>query len=275
MLFKGNKKRGTAMEKKDDKPRKSFFEHWRFSYNAPVTLTFIFICAAVFLLEALFPNLVMQSAFTCYRTNFGDPMQYIRLFTHVLGHKNWDHFFGNITLILLIGPIVEEKYRSLKLLLIIIITAGITGLYYVIFTPDTGLLGASGIALMLVLLGSCANFSVKRIPITMILVLVCYIGKDIAALFAKEKSGVANMAHVLGAVLGAAYGLFEVNHAKKNAPIPPPAAAPAASPPPPQTYSAPRSGERIINDDDEADHGYRRPSRKEQRKNDYNINRFG
>lgn len=44
------------------------------------------------------------------------PLFYVRLFGHVLGHASWDHFTGNILLILVIGPMIEEKYGSKKII---------------------------------------------------------------------------------------------------------------------------------------------------------------
>ncbi|MDY4507258.1 MAG: rhomboid family intramembrane serine protease [Candidatus Faecousia sp.] len=36
----------------------------------------------------------------------------MRCFTHVFGHVGFDHFLGNAMCLLLIGPMLEEKYGS-------------------------------------------------------------------------------------------------------------------------------------------------------------------
>ena len=65
-----------------------------------------------------------------------------RLFTHVLGHAGYSHYMGNMLLLLLVGPPLEEKYGSRTLLLTIAVTALVTGLAQFIFFPQTALLGA-------------------------------------------------------------------------------------------------------------------------------------
>ena len=54
-----------------------------------------------------------------------DPLTYVRLFTHVFVHSNWSHFRNNFLTILLIGPMIEEKYGTMNLLYMFLITAGI------------------------------------------------------------------------------------------------------------------------------------------------------
>lgn len=76
-------------------------------------------------------------------------MTYFRFFGHVLGHANWEHFIGNITMILVIGPLLEEKYGSADTLIVILVTAFVTGVIHFIFFPGVALMGASGIVLHL------------------------------------------------------------------------------------------------------------------------------
>ena len=42
--------------------------------------------------------------FSTYRSSLFNPLTYVRLFTHVIGHENWRHFSSNFLYILLIGP---------------------------------------------------------------------------------------------------------------------------------------------------------------------------
>lgn len=91
--------------------------------------------------------------FSSYRSSIFNPLTYIRMFTHILGHENWKHFSSNFLYILLIGPILEEKYGTINLLLMIVITAGITGLINSILSKKR-ILGASGIVFMFIVLSS-------------------------------------------------------------------------------------------------------------------------
>ena len=65
----------------------------------------------------------------------------VRMFTHVLGHANYTHFIGNIMLLLVIGPPLEEKYGSRRLLGCVVLTALISGLVQFLLFPGSALLG--------------------------------------------------------------------------------------------------------------------------------------
>ena len=80
-----------------------------------------------------------------YRSSLLSPLTYFRFFGHVLGHAGWEHFIGNIMLILVVGPLLEEKYGSANILFVILATALVTGIVNFIFFPYTQLLGASGV----------------------------------------------------------------------------------------------------------------------------------
>ena len=180
----------------------------RLKYNAPVVLTFTFISTAVWILSlTVFPFLTRewfmvpgQGYFSPSRIN-----SWITLFTHVLGHSNWDHLLSNFTLILLIGPILEEHYSSASLLLMIVITALVTGVLNVVFFT-TGLLGASGVLFMMILLASFTNFSKGEIPLTFILILVLYLGREFYNSF--TNSNISEFAHIAGGFCGSLFGFF-------------------------------------------------------------------
>src|SRR5262245_15769051 len=96
-----------------------------------------------------------------------DARSYAGLFTHILGHKDWQHLIGNFMLILLIGPILEERHGSRALLIMILLTALMTGLANLVFSSGV-ILGASGVAFMMILLASMANMRGGEIPLTFI-----------------------------------------------------------------------------------------------------------
>jgi membrane associated rhomboid family serine protease len=148
----------------------------------------------------------MIALFAAYRTSPGDPMQYIRLFSHVLVHADLSHYAGNFMMILAIGPMVEEKYGSKRLCLITVITALTTGLFNVLFFPGQAVVGASGLVFMLILLASFTNIRQGRLPITVPLVAVLYIGNEvILGLF--TESNISRISHILGGICGACFGI--------------------------------------------------------------------
>ncbi|MEE3403209.1 MAG: rhomboid family intramembrane serine protease, partial [Acutalibacteraceae bacterium] len=136
---------------------------------------------------------------------------YLRFFTHALGHADYTHYINNFTMILLAGPMIEEKYGSKQLLEMITITAFVTGLIQFIFFPKTVLLGASGIVFMLILLSSFANYKKGCIPITLILVAVIYLSGQIINAIANPNDGVSQMAHIIGGLCGMLFGWVIAN----------------------------------------------------------------
>ena len=108
-------------------------------------------------------------------------------------------------LLLLVGPPVEERFGSRNTLLFIVLTALITGLVQFIFFPTTALLGASGVVFMLIVLSSFSTSRREGIPITLILVLILYLGGEIVdGLFTKDN--VSQMTHIVGGVCGLTFG---------------------------------------------------------------------
>lgn len=177
----------------------------RITYNSPIILTITFICVLLLGIDG-FANLgITRTFFTVYPTfSFVNPLDYLRLFTHALGHANWAHLVSNFTFILLLGPILEEKYGSKVLLLMMFITALITGILNALFF-STALLGASGIVFMFIILSSITNFRKGEIPLTFILISVLFLGKEVVSIF--DNDNVSQFAHIIGGVFGGFFGL--------------------------------------------------------------------
>lgn len=177
----------------------------RISFNSPVVLSFALLCLAAYLLNCVTGGKSNILLFEVYRAPLTSPLTYVRMFTHVLGHASWSHLINNMTLLLVIGPLLEEKYGSSDLLIVTIITAFVTGLVHFIFFPGTALLGASGVVFAFILLSSFACIKDGSIPLTFILVAVLYIGGQIMdGVFVKNN--VSNLTHIIGGIIGAFFG---------------------------------------------------------------------
>lgn len=119
--------------------------------------------------------------FSVYRSSLADPLFFVRLFGHVLGHAGWDHFIGNMLLFLVIAPPLEERYGSRTLL------------------------GASGIVFMLIMLSNLAGSRNGGIPITLIPVGALYLSQQVYdILFVQDN--VANFMHIVGGACGTVFG---------------------------------------------------------------------
>ncbi len=179
----------------------------RFQYNSPVVISFFLVSLVALILGWLSNGWTTAFLFSVYRSSFRDPFTYIRLVCHVLGHGDLEHFFGNMLMFLVIGPPLEERYGSRVLLVGIFLTALVSGLLQVVLFPNSGLLGASGIVFMLIMLSSLSGMENGRIPVTLILVAVLYLGRELySILFIKDD--VANLMHIIGGMCGTAYGFL-------------------------------------------------------------------
>ena len=189
------------------------------SFNSPVILG-LTISSFIVLLLNLVTNGAVNKFFAVYYTSWADPLMYVRLFTHTLAHQDLNHYAGNFLLLLAVGPLVEEKYGSKNVLTMILTASAIIGLINIIFFPHTMLLGASGIVFMFILLASFANVRDGRIPLTVILVGLLYIGNEIVSSVVSADN-ISRMAHIIGGLLGALFGyLFHMNklQSKKDKP---------------------------------------------------------
>lgn len=177
----------------------------KITYNSPVVLTFALLSAALFFLNqllanALDPILVLQPDF-----NAQDVSSYVAVLTYTLGHADTTHLFGNMSLFLILGPIIEEKYGSKMFLLMVVVTAIITAVFQMSMF-DTGLLGASGIVFMLIILSSFTRTEKGGIPLTFLFVIALYLGTEIVKSF--QENEVSQFAHIMGGLLGGLFGFI-------------------------------------------------------------------
>ena len=172
--------------------------------NSPLILGFVFLSLAAMILNNATGGAAGRLVFMTYRSSLGDPLTYVRFFGHVLGHAGWQHYIGNMSYILLLGPMLEEKYGAKRLLGVIALTALITGLVNFFF-PHVAICGASGVVFAFILMTSFTSFKKGEIPITFILVAIVYLGQQVYdGLFVKDN--ISNMAHIVGGIVGAVSG---------------------------------------------------------------------
>lgn len=179
-----------------------------FQYNAIVTLTMFFLSVLVFIIDRICKGKATRYVFSSQRASLKNPLTYIRFFTHILGHLNWDHLSSNYLKILLLGPLIEEKYGSINLLIMILITAFIIGLVNFIIGKSR-IFGASGIAFMLIVLSAFVNVTQRKIPVTLVLIILFYLIDEIKNLH--KKDGIGHYAHLIGGICGCVFGFMCIN----------------------------------------------------------------
>jgi len=175
----------------------------KIKYNSPVILTYsiLSICVLVFCSKEVLAKYFSSPP----HLSFFDPYFYIRLVSYIAGHGNLHHLIGNLMIILLVGPLLEEKYGSVKLLEMILITAVATGLLNA-FLFSNSLIGGSGIAFMMILLGSFSNIRSKEIPLTFIVITVLFIGSEVISSLKIDQ--ISQFSHLAGGFIGAGYGFI-------------------------------------------------------------------
>ena len=119
--------------------------------------------------------------------------------------NGYEHYMGNMLLILLVGPGLEEKYGSGTMVWTIAVTALVTGLVHFVFFPGSVLLGASGVVFMMIVLSSFTAMRRGEIPITLILVVIFYLGGEIMdGLF--KQDNISQITHIVGGLCGLVFG---------------------------------------------------------------------
>lgn len=185
----------------------------RIRYNSPVVLTFVLASFAALVLNWMSAGLANRLFFSVYSMGpFFDPLMIVRLFGYVLGHANLEHYISNMMIILLVGPMLEEKYGSRNLLMLMGLTTVVTGLLQMLLFPGA-ILGASGIAFAMIMLSSFVYCKKDEIPLTFVIMAVIYLGGQIMDGLLIQDS-VSQMGHLIGGIVGSVYG-FKVNAMKE------------------------------------------------------------
>ena len=191
----------------------------RLSFNAPAVLVFAAACLVVQVIHQLAGNGVNRAVFSVYRSSLLDPLTYVRCFGHVLGHGDWSHLLNNMMYLLILGPMIEEKYGTSNTVFVMAVTAVVTGIVHMILSPGVALLGASGIVFAFILIASITTREGKdgedrTIPVTFILVALLYIGQQVYEGIAQHDN-VSQLTHIVGGVVGSLLG-FAMNRLKRK-----------------------------------------------------------
>ena len=180
-------------------------KHLRITFNAPVVLGFVFLSFFAMIANRITMGFSNRLLFMTYHSSLLSPLTYLRFFTHVLGHSGWAHCIGNASYLLLLGPMLEQKHGSAKILEIILITALITGVVNYFLFWNVALCGASGVVFAFILLTSFTEFREGEIPLSVILVALIFIGQQVYEGLAVHNN-VSNLSHVIGGLVGGVIG---------------------------------------------------------------------
>ncbi len=185
----------------------------RIDYNAPFCLTFCLVAMVVMVANNLTGGWLTGHLFSLPGSaGFGDWTTYPRLLLYPLGHAGAPHLFANLTVLLLVGPMLEEMYGSLLLLALAMVTAVVTGLIMILFFSGS-LVGASGIVFAFIILSSFANARSGAIPLTFLLICMIFLGGEVIRALSQQDN-IAQFAHIVGGLLGGAAGFYIARRAE-------------------------------------------------------------
>lgn len=189
---------------------KEFIIKW-FDYNSVVILSYFFLSLFIMIIDKIFKGKVVEKFFSiAKKDSWLNPITYFKLFSHSLGHADWNHLYNNFVKILLIGPMIEEKYGSINLLIMMLVTSFVIGLIYKIFNLGR-VRGASGVLYMLIILSSFVNMDGGKIPITLALIIIFFVTDDIIKFIKREDDNISHLGHLTGAICGLVFGILSIN----------------------------------------------------------------
>ncbi|KAK7238354.1 protein serine/threonine phosphatase [Aureococcus anophagefferens] len=179
----------------------------RIVVDAPVVLGFAFVCCAVFFVNVVAPGTNVFVACPPFRMASPlNPLTYLRLLTHTVGHTGYDHLKGNMVNLLLVGPASEKEFGSMNLLKIFLYVAVSSAVAHMALGPANGYqLGASGVVFALILLNSLLSAHSGVVPLTFLLTAGLWVSDEVFRFFF-ARDQVSHVAHLSGAVVGTLAG---------------------------------------------------------------------
>ena len=102
---------------------------------------------------------------------------------------------------------LEEKYGSIAILKMMLLTSIISSLAVLIFSKR-GALGASDITFMMIVLSSIVNIQGGKIPITLVLIVLFYVVDEVIKELLHLNDNISHLAHLTGAICGFIFGYY-------------------------------------------------------------------
>ena len=170
--------------------KKKFNLNIKVAYDAPVTLTFVIVCAVIFLINLLLVKSGkgegLQKLLASPTAQGGSlpfivksPVSYFRLLFYMFGAGDAaagsaSVLFTNLILIMLLGPAMEERYGSVIIGIMIFVSALFSGVLNACFC-DASLVGSVPVVSMMIFLNAFMSFSKKKFPLSFAAVMVLFV----------------------------------------------------------------------------------------------------
>lgn len=152
----------------------------KFIFDSPVVLVFSVVSAVIFISDLILKLNLSEKIFECPGAksvpafDFKSALSYVKLVIYPFGGENSTSFFLNIGFILLLGPVLEERYGSIMLALMIFITSLVGGVLTAC-ASTFGISGCGGIVFMMIILSVLSVFIKKQLPVSWIFIFALYL----------------------------------------------------------------------------------------------------
>lgn len=159
----------------------------KLTYDAPVTLTFVFISLILFVVNSfLLKGKLTEMILTSPTTREGvlpfavqDIRSYFRMIFYVFGSgTEMVSMLCNLIFILLLGPAMEDRYGSVITGIMILISAVFSGVLNACFCQQ-GLTGCVCVVFMMIFLNAFLSIQKKKLPCSFLAVFVLFIFREV------------------------------------------------------------------------------------------------
>ncbi len=174
---------------------------FKIKYDSQVVLTFVLLCFGATFLGLYYGSEFMYTYFETYRADLWQPVTYLRFITYIFGHDSWDMLFENSLYLLLLGPMLEKRYGSQVMVVMIAVTAISTSLLNFIFFPGAVLYGSNGIVLAFIILTAISGLTEGYFPVSLALIAIVFFRQEILQNVIRVEN-MANVAPIIGCILG-------------------------------------------------------------------------
>lgn len=189
-------------------------------FNGLVSYLFLAIMGIVFVAELLVITLGSQGLFSALFVLSSDNPEYVWTWvTSIFAHSpaGFGHIFGNALILFFFGPFLEKRIGSKQFTVLFLVSGILAGLGqiasgFLLGNPVSGVLGASGA--IMAILGAITVINPRLtvylyfiIPTPVWVITLGYAGLSVFGVLGSGlMTNVAHVAHLLGLVIGLAYG---------------------------------------------------------------------
>lgn len=157
--------------------------------NSPVILVIIFLSLCICVVQNLVDSDSLKNLFSApgmqgspVAFNFKNPLDYLRIFVHILGCSGFQTLAINILFLLILGPSIEDRFGSPFIAIMILICSIVTSVVNVCFF-STVTQGLGSIVWALFLLTAFPAENRKVLPFAALMAVIILIAKDVSSIF--------------------------------------------------------------------------------------------